>query len=103
MRSLISSVVRYRFHIGSYNWKEWDYHSRAPVKQVNKIHMAGKFNIKCGVIDADGRISQDKGFKFFTWTATSNTSAENQFTLAQRVQELYPDMKEPYQIVCIGK
>lgn len=64
--------------------------------------MAGKFNIKCGVINPDGQINQDIGFKFFTWTATSNAVVENQATLAERVRDLYPEMTEPYQIVCIG-
>ena len=66
------------------------------------ISMAGKFNVKCGVIASDGQINQDIGFKFFTWVATSNTAVENQVTLAERVRTLYPDMIEPYQIVCIG-
>lgn len=65
--------------------------------------MAGKFNIKCGVINPDGRINQDIGFKFFTWTATSNPIAvDNQVTLSTRVRDLYPEMSEPYQIICIG-
>ena len=64
--------------------------------------MAGKFNVKCGVIASDGQVNQDIGFKFFTWVATSNTAVENQVTLAERVRTLYPDMIEPYQIVCIG-
>ena len=42
------------------------------------ISMAGKFNVKCGVISSDGQINQDVGFKFFTWVATSNTAVENQ-------------------------